>query len=272
MNYLGKAFVFLNFVLSIAFMSLAIGVWAVNRNYFDQIKNELKPKIESLTKDRDQFAQERDSIKKQLDAETALRQMAVAALRVDTEKLAEQNTTLQKLQLETATQTQEAIAVAKATADNSDRLTDEMNNTRETLRNAELKRDQLWSQARKMTDLANQKTIELDQLRGVADGLLARLASVTGVLDGRSPQRIGDKPDIRGLVVDVRDGKVSISIGQDDGLKVGDTLEVYSGEKYLGRVRVVSTKPDGSVCDIIPGFQKGAFQRGDNVTTRFKVG
>lgn len=272
MNWLGKVFSVLIFVMSIVFMSLAIGVWAVNRNYFDQINKDLKPKIANLTQERNQLTQERDALKKQLDAETSIRQMALASLRVETQKLEEENKNLQALQLAAATQTQNAITGAKAAADNSLRLTKLMDDTNGKLRDAELDRNEQWRQARKMTDLANQKTIELDQLRGVADGLLARLASVSGVLDGRGGSRLGDKPDIRGLVVDVRDGSVSISIGQDDGLKVGDTLEVYSGEKYLGRVKVVSTKPDGSVCEILPQFQKGAFQRGDNVTTRFKVG
>ena len=59
-----------------------------------------------------------------------------------------------------------------------------------------------------------------------------------------------------------------ISIGADDGLKKGHTLEVYRNNSYLGRVVVRDTMPDRAVVQIVPEFSKGKIRVGDRVATK----
>ena len=47
------------------------------------------------------------------------------------------------------------------------------------------------------------------------------------------------KPTLDGLVLAAnKDGLVEISLGSDDGLERGHTLEVFRGSRYLGRIEV----------------------------------
>jgi hypothetical protein len=62
---------------------------------------------------------------------------------------------------------------------------------------------------------------------------------------------------------------IEISLGSDDGLKAGHTLQVYRGNQYLGQVTVRSTGPDRAVAQIVKELQRGPIRKDDNVTTKF---
>ena len=66
---------------------------------------------------------------------------------------------------------------------------------------------------------------------------------------------------------------MEISIGQDDGLRVGQELNVYRLEpraKYIGKVKLVSVYPDKAVADLIGTTVNGLkVQEGDNVSSTF---
>jgi len=64
---------------------------------------------------------------------------------------------------------------------------------------------------------------------------------------------------------------VEVTIGADDGLKVGNTLEVSRGAKYLGRIEIIQTSPDKSVGRVDRTFQQGQIQEKDRVATRIKL-
>ena len=59
--------------------------------------------------------------------------------------------------------------------------------------------------------------------------------------------------------------------GGDDGVQMGHFLEVYRDDEYLGRVQVISVKPDRSVGRVIREFKRGDIQPGDRVATRLKA-
>jgi len=60
-----------------------------------------------------------------------------------------------------------------------------------------------------------------------------------------------------------------ISVGSDDGVKKGHTLDVFrvtdKGAKYVGRIVVMKTSYDRAACRVDPKFQKLPLQRGDRV-------
>ena len=78
-------------------------------------------------------------------------------------------------------------------------------------------------------------------------------------------------PKIDGVVTNVIDDSIELSLGGDDGLQMGHELDVYRNDQYLGRVRVVSIKPDKAVAVVIREFVRGIIQRGDKVATRLRA-
>jgi hypothetical protein len=78
-------------------------------------------------------------------------------------------------------------------------------------------------------------------------------------------------PRLEGDVLAVAAGSIQVSLGSDDGLQVGHTLEVYRDGEYIGRAVVRAVKPDQAVAEIMKEYARGIVQRGDKVTTRLKA-
>ena len=142
------------------------------------------------------------------------------------------------------------------------------------MRGEQKKRDQMFLTVVDLTEKLNQaeslrqnleevnkQAIEAD----VADedgarrnGLRARYAGHSYSAKGRGHRDRRQDKDL-----------VEISIGADDGLKVGHALDVYRGNQYLGRIVIKKTSPDRAVGQIIKELQRGQIKRGDRVTTKF---
>ena len=78
-------------------------------------------------------------------------------------------------------------------------------------------------------------------------------------------------PVVGGVITAVANDLAEVSIGSDDGLQAGHELEVFRADEYLGRLRVVSVKPDRAVVRVLKDFARGIVQRGDRVATRLKL-
>ncbi len=77
-------------------------------------------------------------------------------------------------------------------------------------------------------------------------------------------------PNVKGEVVEVGEKNlIEISVGGDDGILVGHTLDVYREGAYLGKVIVLKTSSDRAVAEIIPDFKRGTIRKGDRVATKF---
>ena len=64
---------------------------------------------------------------------------------------------------------------------------------------------------------------------------------------------------------------IEVTIGADDGLQAGHTVEVFRGSKYLGRAEIISTSPDRAIGKLDRRFLRGQIQEGDRVATRLKL-
>jgi hypothetical protein len=79
--------------------------------------------------------------------------------------------------------------------------------------------------------------------------------------------------DVRGTIleVDSKSGLVTISLGQDAGLQVGNTLEVYRlapKPEYLGTIRVLDVGPKAAVGKPVTPEAGKKLQKGDRVASR----
>ncbi len=86
---------------------------------------------------------------------------------------------------------------------------------------------------------------------------------------GITPDTLLQTPDVNGQVLAVAtNGLVEISLGRDDGMREGFTLEVHRGGQYLGRLKVRTVRDDKSVAEILTGYQKGYIRAGDRVDSK----
>ncbi len=280
MNVLGKTLVIFIFVFSLVFMASAMGVWLVNRNHRDEIVKSggWKDRLAQAEQQKSELETQKAGIEQELENERTAKRMALA-------RLESERATLQK---EVATLTQERAQLVQAESQSAAALAaiqtnlaawrKEMETLRTQVRAAYADREVQFNKVVALTDKMHQAEGELAaqkernlQLQQLADKY-AKLLDQEGI----SPEKaLADLPTkVEGQIDIVRAGRyVELNIGSDDGLRPGDTLEVYNGSKYLGRIRVTSEiEPDRAVAEILKDLQKGAIREGDHVTTRFKVG
>lgn len=168
----------------------------------------------------------------------------------------------------------QAVAALDTAQQNLKKLTTEVDMLRTEIRTAQSERDKHFDQVVKLTDQIHQAQGELKRLEERDVQLAGQLAQSKQVLDAHGLNKDmpldGRPPQIRGKVLALnRDDMIEISLGSDDGLRAGHTLEVFRASHYLGRVEVLTTSNDRAVAKIMRGFKKAAIQKGDDVATRF---
>jgi len=125
----------------------------------------------------------------------------------------------------------------------------------------------------RLTDELNQKAGILQMLQERRDQLVDQIAKQKLVMDAHGLDintPVFDLPQkVDGVVTAVsNDRLIEVSIGSDDGLRPGNTLEVFRNNSYLGRVIIRKTSPDRSVAEILPKWQKGRIKVDDRVATK----
>lgn len=278
MNLLGKIFAMAILVLSVMFMTLALAVYATHKNWKDEADKlnsqlstanaQLQLKVEEFNRLESQTRAEKDSFTQQL-----------SKLNSERQGLSERNAVIQSELDQLRAERRDATAAVAATQDNNRRLADEVTGLRQDIRTNEQARDQAFATTLKATE-------ELHQTKGVLDNTVERnrqlteqVSGMTSVMDakGIDPNTPPDAvtPTVDGLVSRVKQVAgaqlVEVTIGADDGLKQGNTVEVYRGDRYLGRLDILKTSPDRAVGRVDRRFQQGAIQEGDRVATRLRV-
>lgn len=175
----------------------------------------------------------------------------------------------------------------------------EMNAMRTELQKVQQERDVLFQQVVKLTEELHKLTTERKKLqeetkaaekRGIPDEDSRRFVPMDYDNDGNLDLYFDDGSDVLyrskgdgtfaklrraggdGIVLaDSENDQVEISIGSDDGLSTGRQLEVYRREgaagKYVGRIEVLLTQPDRSICRVLSDFLQRPIRKGDRVAT-----
>jgi hypothetical protein len=125
----------------------------------------------------------------------------------------------------------------------------------------------------KLTDDLNQAIALRDNEKEKNTQAVLQIAQMKMVMDahGLAPDTLVSHipPKVEGVVLEVSDKDlIEISIGKDDGLKEGHTLEVFRDNSYLGRIIIRRTAPDRAVGQILKELQRGQIKRGDRVSTK----
>jgi hypothetical protein len=275
MNFVGKIFVVLIFALTMVLMSFAVAVYGTHQNWKAEAEKQ-----QDLVRIARAKVDEADAEKKKLEAELTqeinARDQALAKLETARVQLDTQRQELAKERDALLIKDKDSVAALDAAQQNLARLTKEVDGLRSEIRDAQEQRDKTFDRVVVLTDQIHQEQGENKRLEERSIQLAEQLASADLVLKRHGMHRDmpvdGIPPMLRGKVLAInRDNMVEVSLGTDDGLRIGHTLEIFRGSKYLGRVEVLHTTADRAVGKIVPGFKKGIIQKDDDVATRFKV-
>jgi septal ring factor EnvC (AmiA/AmiB activator) len=276
MTLVGKIFTVLIFVMSIVFMSFSVMVFATHKNWKEYVTNPtngLQKQLDLAKQAKSDADAQIAKLKEDLKNEQAARAAAIGvltarAVRLESDlsaKTDELNRVSADMTTVSAT-AQQAQARLASLEDEVGKLRGDLRKTEEDLRGHELS-------VVKLTDDLNQAITLRDQEQEKNTQAVLQIAQMKMVMDanGLTADSLVSHipPKVEGVVLEVSDKDlVEISIGNDDGLKEGHSLEVYRGNTYIGRITIRRTAPDRAVGQIIRELQRGQIKRGDRVSTK----
>jgi hypothetical protein len=273
MNLVGKIFIVLIMLMSFVFMGFALAVYATHQNWEEAAK-KLKSERDAAATARTSLETEKAHLEETTKTELAARQARLGQLETEAKELRTEHDALVNEHAQLVQRERSAVAAMQSTQEEAAKMRKELDVLRTDVRTAQTERDDQFKEYVKLTDDFNQLQGELKRLQAQTTTLADQIAKYRQVanrlninLDVR-PESVPPKVD--GLVLATnKDGLVEISLGSDDGLELGNQLDVYRGSRYLGKIEVSRTSPDKSVAKILPQFRKGPIEKDDHVATRF---
>jgi predicted nucleic acid-binding Zn-ribbon protein len=282
MTLVGKIFTVLIFVMSTVFLAFSVMVFATHKNWKEYATNtdtaggkklglqQQYANLEQLKRDADAQIQK---LKEEMKIETAARAHILAALHTRAVKAEGE---LRQKTADYDTLFTNHTQVAKASEVAQKRLTDleaEIAGIRADLRTTEKDLDAKVLEVVKLTDDLNQAITLRNQEQEKNTQAVLQIAQMKMVMDahGLAPDTLVSHipPKVEGVVLEVSPKDlIEISIGMDDGMKKGHTLEVFRDNAYLGRIIIIETRPDRAVGRIVKELQRGQIKRGDRVSTK----
>jgi hypothetical protein len=273
MNLLGKILTFLILLTSVAFCVVAIVVVASHQNWKETAENNRK--IAEDFRRRFQNAEEQvASLRGQNEKASVARAQAIAYLnsqlavvreRYDSQVQQVQNLSSQLnnstalLREAEARLKEQDTEVATLSAQNRDLAVELSKQSQRVavilsqVEAAEVKKEQLASQLQNMM-------VEYNDLKKVAD--------VVGIDKNTLWAQI--PPDLSGRVTGISPNQkdvFAVSLGLDDGLRQGHTVDVVRNGRHIGTATVVDSKANNATAKFVTGMRNAMPQVGDEVTT-----
>jgi len=286
MNLIGKIFVFAVFIMSLVLMTFATAIYLSHTNWKDTVERPpeqvsggkplgLKYQLQEAEQAREKLDREIKELTAKVAASEASRDQVVAKLQT---AIVDKSMELDVLRAEKEKRQNDVQNLADELKDAKEalqRVTADAERLRGDVRAQQKIVDEQVDRAASLAAqleeqkaflaVANERKAQLE--RQVAN---ARMLLQQSGLSVDSPPR--DRvPKLDGDVIAVAEGAIEISLGGDDGLQVGHTLEVYRGDQYVGRAVVRAVRPDHAIAEPVREYMRGVVQRGDKVTTRLKA-
>ena len=281
MNLIGKIFVLIILLMSVLFMVLAMAVYSTQKNWHDsyvksqqqlQQKDAEYKRLESKTQ-----LTERE-LQRQIDAAT----QEIGHLQSARTTLLAQNEDLQAESQRLKQESRDATVAVSSTQANAERLADENTVLQRNIIAAQEASDKAFEQTVAATSKLHDTEVKLTSATESVDELTEKVANMAIVMrrEGLDPNMlVGDtKPTVEGYISSISrrggDETIEITIGSDDGIKPEHTVEIFrtaaepGQSKWLGRAEVLSTNGDRAYARVLRNLKKGNIQEGDRVATR----
>lgn len=270
MTLLGRIFTGLVFLLSVVFFTLAVAVNASHINQKERADTLAKQAADAQQKNT-QLTTALEEMKTELAIEQHARTSALASLQTQLaqtqSELQMQEATLADLQSAhtSLVQTEQATQLElKARTEDNELL-------RQQFRDAKEDRNQIFQRLVAAKDEYNRLQGDLKTLTERERQLAMDYTSAKEKLDilDIGPDTPLESPRVNGQVLAVAsNGMVEVSLGRDDGMRAGFTLEVHRNGQYLGRLKVRRVEDDKSVAEILTSHQKGYIRAGDRIDSK----
>ncbi len=276
MTLVGKIFTMLILIMATFFLAMSVMVFATHKNWKEAVTNPttgFQKQLELAKQAKADADAQITRLKEDLRTEQAARSAAVAVLAARSQR-AESDLQAKTAEMDTASANLTTIsATAKQAQERLAALETEAAALRSDLRKTEEDLEGQVLAVVKLTDDLNQAIALRDQEKEKNTQAVLQIAQMKMVMDAhnlKSDALVSHiPPKVDGVVLEVSDKDlVEISIGKDDGLKEGHSLEVYRGNTYIGRITIRRTGPDRAVGQIIKELQRGQIKRGDRVSTK----
>ncbi len=273
MDTLGKIFVFAVMVMSVVFMSFAIASFSSHTNWqkeSERLQTELEQAVaERAAKESELSTLIDQNAASEKDQEQVVKKLETALQQKNTE-LAD----LKKKREAELSNLDKDIAELSEAKDERDAADELVGKLREEIHGLQDKLKKSVNDGASLASELHQSESELAMTTERKKQLEEQVANAREVLqqNGLSLKRPEIViPVVGGVVTAIANDLAEVSIGSDDGLQAGHELEVFRADEYLGRLRVVSVKPDRAVVRVLKDFARGIVQRGDRVATRLKL-
>ncbi len=179
------------------------------------------------------------------------------------------NTTTQASVLELQRRRDEVKVLQDQVNEYQDKLAkvqEDLRTERATTVKTQIENTSLVERNRQMTDQLAEVIRENERLKGGGRGGQA-VARVGGAAHNPPPE------DVRGVIkaLDAQSGLVTVTIGSDAGLGVGNTLEAYRFKPkptYLGTIQIIDVRHNEAVGKLTNPQKRGLVQIGDEVASR----
>jgi len=276
MNLLGKIFTVLILLAAFFVLVVSMFVYASHKNW-QEAYQKLNTQYQEARATTDDLQSQYLAQIKQLKADQEAAQQEVRKLETERVVLVNQNATIQAEVDQLRRERRENEALVAATEENNNRLTEEVATLRQTIREHQQARDDAFTQVLKATSELHTTAGQLQQLQERNTQIVADLGTKTALLRENNIDPNAEViPRVRGKVSGIRrsngDQLIEITVGADDGIRPGHTVDVFRGTRYLGRAAIIRSDPDRAVGQLLREFQKGQIQEGDDVATKLRVG
>jgi hypothetical protein len=276
MNLIGKIFIVIIVVMAVLFMGLSMAVYSAHKNWPQEV-SDTKARLAQVEAELARETNRYQRLESQLQAEIDTANQQVRKLEAERELLAQRNDAIQEEVNKLRAERAEATSMVASTQQNNARLADENTGLRDEIRVNQEARDVAFNKVNETTEQLHDTSIKLDAAVERNRQLVEQNGRYVTVIrnSGIDPNADLPKPMLDGFVsaIQKRPGStlIEITLGADDGIKPGHTVEVYRDNKYLGRAQILKTAPDRSVGRIDAQLQKGQVLEGDRVATRLKL-
>jgi hypothetical protein len=275
MNLVGKIFIVLIFVMSLVFASLAVGVYATQRNWKAEAES-VAQKYTNARNENSELSKKKKEGEEEAAIEKARSEKVVAQLETENQELKKERAANEKKIAELDESVRSAVASMKVAHETLAVLRKETDTMRDEIKTAQGERDATFKKIVDLTDQVHNVVNERLRLEKVGRELADQLAKARECLRYYKLNENGDyksKEPPTGLEGQVtgapRPDLVEISIGADEGLLKGHRLEVVrlngSTASYVGRIEVIETSPNRAVCRTEPKMLRSPIESGDRV-------
>ncbi len=272
MNLMGKILTLLIFFLSICFLVIAVMVGAAHQNWKQQATDNKK----SAERSQDLLDSARvksGEMEKTLNAERVARTLQLSQLE---SQLSQARDTRDAKEKDLANEQIKAQQLLETTQNNEKRLTEQDQEISGLKSDNKKLVDDIATQRQSVVNLTNQlyqakaaeealKTMNQDLSQSLAQK--QKVMKAHGLKDDALVDHI--PPRVDGRVARVKDGYIAISLGTDDGIREGHTLDIYRNDRFIGKATVTKADYNMSAARIDRDFLQAPVAEGDYVTTKF---